>query len=378
MRFRTIEFLISLAAVKPDLSPTGRALRALELLQAQPGITAAHLAAQLGVTERAARRYVAILREADIPVESTRGPYGGYRVGRGIRLPPLVFTAAEALGLVMAVLDGSHAAADADDPVGAALGKIIRALPENVSRPAATMRQHACAAPDRAAVRPGAGTTSALVAAVADQRRVRIGYRSESGRQWQEDVDPWAVVVRHGRWYLLCHSHRARAVRAYRIDRIQSAAANGGQFPPPGDLDYADLLEQHLGAGWEFETKVVFDAPYDEAARYVRPPMGRLDRIGDGKRCVLTGTTSNPAMYAGEWLAAIPIPFHVEGGPELRAAVTAVTQRLMAALGAPPGNEPSPPMNHAPVGLPAGPFTAHDVVDVPGAAREDAFDLRDR
>src|SRR5215472_4868058 len=270
MRFRTIGFLITLAHVKPGLSPTGRALRALELLQAQPGITAGQLAAQLNVTERAARRYVAILREAGIPVESARGPYGGYRLGRGIRLPPLVFSAAEALGLVMAVLDGSHAAADADDPVGAALGKIIGALPENIGRQAATMRRHAAAAPDRGAVRPGTETTSALVAAVAGQRRVSIGYRSESGRQWAEDVDPWAVVVRHGRWYLLCHSHRAGAVRAYRVDRIQSVAAGGERFRAPGDLDHVDLLEQHLGAGWPFETKVVFDAPCDRVARYVR------------------------------------------------------------------------------------------------------------
>jgi len=324
--------------VKADLSPTGRALRALELLQAQPGSTAAQLAAQLGVSERAARRYVAILREADIPVESTRGPYGGYRVGRGVRLPPLVFTAAEALGLVMAVLDGSHAAADADDPVGAALGKLIRALPENVGRQAGAMRRHASAAPDRGAVRPGTETTSALVAAVAVQRQVSIGYRSESGKQWQEDVDPWAVVVRHGRWYLLCHSHRARAVRAYRIDRIQSVAEGGEQFRAPGDLDYVDLLEQHLGVGWDFETQVVFDAPHDEVARYVRPPMGRLEPIDDGGRCVLIGTTSNPPMYAGEWLAAIPVTFHVEGGPELRAAVADLTARLTAALGTPPGN----------------------------------------
>jgi predicted DNA-binding transcriptional regulator YafY len=320
--------------VKSGLSPTGRALRALELLQAQPGITATQLAAQLGVTERAVRRYVAILREADIPVESTRGPYGGYRAGRGLRLPPLMFSAAEALGLVMAVLDGSHAAADADDPVSAALGKIIRALPENIGRQAATMRRHASAAPDRGAIRPGTETTSALVAAVAAQRRVSIGYRSEAGRQWEEDVDPWAVVVRHGRWYLLCHSHRARAVRAYRIDRIQSVAAGDEQFPAPEDLDHVDLLEQHLGTGWEFETKVVFDAPYDHVARYVRPPMGRLERTDDGARCVLTGTTSNPAMYAGEWLAAIPVRFHVAGGPELRAAVAAVAERLAAALGA--------------------------------------------
>jgi predicted DNA-binding transcriptional regulator YafY len=322
--------------VKAVLSPTARALRALELLQAQPRITGAQLAAQLDVTERAARRYVAILREADVPVESARGPYGGYMLGRGIRLPPLVFTATEALGLVMAVLDGSHAAADADDLVGAALGKIIRVLPENVGRQAATMRRHASAAPDRGAVRPGTETTSALVDAIAAQRRVSIGYRSQSSRQWTEDVDPWAVVVRHGLWYLLCHSYRAHAVRAYRIDRIQSVAAGSEQFRAPGNLDYADLLEQHLGTGWEFETNVIFDAPYAEVARYVRPPMGLLERTGDGARCVLTGTTSNPAMYAGEWLAAIPIRFHVEGGPELRAAVAAVAERLTAALSAPP------------------------------------------
>ena len=322
--------------MKADLSPTGRALRTLELLQSQPGITAAQLAAQLGVTERAARRYVAILREAEIPVESTRGPFGGYRVGRGIRLPPLVFSAAEALGLVMAVLDGSHAAADADDPVGAALGKIIRALPENIGHQAAALRRHASAVPDRGAARPGMETTSALVAAVAAQRQVSISYRSESGRQWAENIDPWAVVVRHGRWYLLCQSHRARAVRAYRIDRIQAVTEGGEPFRAPDNLDFADVLEQHLAAGWQFETRVVFDVPLDEAARYVRRPMGQLSSIDDGARCVLTGTTSNPAMYAGEWLAAIPIPFQVTGGPELRAAVAAVTVRLTAALSTSP------------------------------------------
>ena len=54
-----------------EISPTARALRALDILQSRPGITATDLAQRLGVTERAARRYVAILREADIPVESS-------------------------------------------------------------------------------------------------------------------------------------------------------------------------------------------------------------------------------------------------------------------------------------------------------------------
>jgi hypothetical protein len=112
-------------------------------------------------------------------------------------------------------------------------------------------------------------------------------------------------------------------------------------FGTPGLLQPA-VTQRHI------ETEVakcvggVSDAPYDEVARYVRPPMGRLNRTGDGERCVLTGTTSNPAMYAGKWQAAIPIRFHVAGGPELRAAVAAVTERLTAALGEAPGNERLP------------------------------------
>src|SRR5207247_10503922 len=104
--------------------------------QTGPSATAGEPGAWLGVTGRAARRYVGILREAGIPVESARGPYGGYRLGRGTRLPPVVFTEPEALGLVMAVLDGQPAAADVGALVGSALGQGIRALPERVGRQA--------------------------------------------------------------------------------------------------------------------------------------------------------------------------------------------------------------------------------------------------
>ncbi|GAB2581529.1 WYL domain-containing protein [Streptomyces capparidis] len=307
-----------------DLSPTARALRTMEILQTRPGATADELAASLGVTERAARRYIGILREAGIPVESTRGPYGGYRLGRGTRLPPVVFTEPEALGLVMAALD------DADELVGSALSKVIRALPENVGRQAAALRDHASAAPDPYSARPDPATTSALVAASAVRRSVRVEYRSESGKEWEEEVDPWALVVRHGRWYLLCRSHRADAIRTYRVDRIGAVRPTTRAFDPPADLDPVATLEENLGTGWEYPTRVVFDAPLPEVARWVRPPMGRLEASGDG--CVLVGSTSSPEMYAQQWLARMPFGFRVEGGPELRAAVAAVAARFTAAL----------------------------------------------
>jgi predicted DNA-binding transcriptional regulator YafY len=306
-------------------------LRALELLQARTGITAEQLGERLEVTERAARRYIEILREAGIPVESSRGPHGGYRLRRGTRLPPVVFSQDEALGLVMAVLDARPSAADADDLVGAALTKVIQALPEAVGRQAAMLREHAAAVPDQRPTRADPATTSALVAAVAGCRRVHLTYRSETGNEWDTDVDPWAVVVRHGRWYLLCHSHRADAIRTYRIDRMRAVQQTPDEFDPPEDLDPVAALEENLGSGWPFSTRVVFEAPMVEVAPWIRPPMGRLDPLGEYE-CVLTGSTRNTAMYVLEWLAPIPFAFRVEGGEELRATVSTLAGRLAAAV----------------------------------------------
>jgi predicted DNA-binding transcriptional regulator YafY len=318
------------AARVSEISPTARALRALEILQNRPGCTADELAQRLGVTDRAARRYVAILREAGIPVESVRGPYGGYRLGRGVRLPPLVFSAAEALGLVMAVLDGRHAAADNEDPVGSGLGKIIRALPVSVGRQAATMREHARAVPDRW-TRPDPAITSALVEAVGEQRQVRIGYRSAAGHTHSFEVDPWSVVVRYGRWYLLCFAHHADAVRTYRIDRVTAVGEGTRTFVTPDGLDPVSVLEANLASGWEFDTRVLFDAPAAEVAPWLRPTMGRLEPLGE-HRCVVVGSTSNPTMYAGEWLAGMPFEITVEGGPELRRAVAELAERMARAV----------------------------------------------
>ena len=309
-----------------DTSPTARALLALEHIQGSPGITAGRLAERLGVTERAARRYVAILREAGIPLESERGPYGGYRVGRGLRLPPLMFEAAEALALVMAVLDGHHQAADPTDPAGSALGKIVRALPEPIAAQAAAVRRAAAPAPDRSAARPDPQTTTTLVQASVDRRRVRIGYRTEAGREWSQEVDPWAVVIRHGRWYLLCWSHAASARRAFRIDRVTATTVLDPTFALPPGLDPVTELDDHLAAGWEYDVEVLIEASPDRVAAVVPRALGRIEDVARGSSR-LVGSTSNPTWYA-EQLAVLPVPFRIVNGPELRAAAQQIAQRM--------------------------------------------------
>jgi predicted DNA-binding transcriptional regulator YafY len=315
--------------VKPDASPTARALLVLELIQGSPGITADRLSDKLGVSERAARRYVGILREAGIPIESVRGPYGGYRLGRGLRLPPLMFTATEALGLVMAVLDGHHEASDPTDPVGGALGKIMRALPEPVAAQAEAVRRTTAPAPDRAAARPNPETTTELVQACSNHRRVRITYRSEAGSQWDIEADPWAVVVRHGRWYLLCWSRAAGARRAYRVDRVIAVEVLDGSFTPPTDLDPVAVLEEHLAVGWAYETEVVIEAPMDTVAPCIPRALGRLEPL-DAQTTRLVGSTDNPWWYA-ERLVAISAAYRIVRGPELQHAARVIGRRLLAA-----------------------------------------------
>jgi predicted DNA-binding transcriptional regulator YafY len=144
------------------------------------------------------------------------------------------------------------------------------------------------------------------------------------------EVEPWAVVVRHGRWYLLCQTRAAGARRAYRIDRVQHLDVIDETFSPPPDLDPVAALEEQLAVGWEFQAEVIIEAPAEDVARCVPRSLGRLEPI-DGSTSRLTGSTSNPAWYA-EQLAAIPVPYRISRGAEVQEAARAIGQRLLAAV----------------------------------------------
>jgi predicted DNA-binding transcriptional regulator YafY len=308
-----------------DASPAARALLVLEMIQNAPGITADRLAERLGLSDRAVRRHVGILREAGIPVESTRGRYGGYRIGRGMRLPPLMFTPTEALGLVMAVLEG-HPAGE-DDPVGQALGKIVRALPEPLARPADAVRR----VPARGwqVVVPDVEVTARLVQASDAGERVRLRYGFDHEREWEIEFDPWAVVVRHRRWYLLGWSHGKDARRVLRVDRVRSVEVLPQRFEAPAGLDPLAAVEEQLSMGWKYDVEVVIDAPVEKCRHWLPRSFGRLEEIDDGTTR-LVATTDEPDWYAAQ-LAALPMSFHLVGSPEVREAMVVLGRRLLDA-----------------------------------------------
>lgn len=265
-------------------------------------------------------------------MESIRGTHGGYRLGHGVRLSPVSFTENEALRLVMAVLGGQSTSQSNEDLLDSALSKVIRVLPDAVAQQASTIREYAATVPDRHLTPPEPSVASTLVTAIAGKVSVLLNYRNAGGRESVVEVDPWAVIVRFHYWYLLGNSHQAEAVRTYRLDRIDSVRPTSVSFEPPQNLDPVASLEQNLGQGWKFQTRVIFDEPFASVKPWISPTMGTLTALDDG--CLLVGSTSNPAMYVQERLAVLPFSFRIEDSPELLAEVSALAQRFNQALAA--------------------------------------------
>jgi predicted DNA-binding transcriptional regulator YafY len=238
-----------------------------------------------------------------------------------------MFTATEALGLVMAVLDGT--AVDAMDPVGSALGKVMRVLPESVANAAEIVWKVSARDRDPGARSPDPEITSALVQACDSRRRLSLRYRLGSRGERTMEVDPWAVVVRRGRWYLLCWSHTRDARRVLRVDRVVRVEVLDGTFTPPAALNPVAALEEHLAEGWAYEVEVVVDAPVDTVSRWIPRNLGRCEAIG-AERTRLVATTDEPDWYARQ-LTVIDAPFRIVKPRELAEAADVLGRRLVRA-----------------------------------------------
>jgi predicted DNA-binding transcriptional regulator YafY len=246
-----------------------------------------------------------------------------------MQLPPLMFTAAEAIGLVMAVLEGHRGAADPADPVGCALAKIARVLPTRLERPVLAFRdRNAPRKTTETVVNPELVTT--LIESCASAKRLRLQYQLGKLDGFSMEIDPWAVVLRHSRWYLLGWSPAKQARRVLRVDRITSVEAGHETFIPPDDLDALRTLEDHLSQGWTHPVEVLVEASVEDTSRWVSRSHGRLEPCDDG-RTWLRATTDNPGWYVRQ-LAAIQAPFRVVGSPRIQQAMTQLGRELTASV----------------------------------------------
>src|ERR1700761_6549565 len=166
--------------------PTARVLSLLELLQSGGVRTVTELAGQLGVDERTVRRYVDHLIDLDVPVESVRGRYGGYRLAPGYRMPPLMLSDDEALAVMLGLIAGRRTGLVITTGTASetAAAKIRRALPDRIPRRlAAVLSSLAFTPPPGDAPAPDTAVLLSIADAVQHHRPISVRYTAGDGRR---------------------------------------------------------------------------------------------------------------------------------------------------------------------------------------------------
>jgi predicted DNA-binding transcriptional regulator YafY len=316
--------------------PTARVLALLELLQAGGQHTVVSLGERLGVDERTVRRYASHLVDLGIPIDVTRGRYGGYRLAPGFKLPPLMFTDDEAVAVVLGL-----ATAAASPAADSAAGKVRRVLPATLAgRIDALLSTMDTTAPARRSVTPDAGALLALADAARRHRTVTIAYTAWRGRASTRDLDPYGLVLHSGRWYLTGWDHASAEIRTFRLDRVRSVAAGQHTFTPPADFDPVEHVLAGLAAvPYTHAVSVVLATDSATARRRIPRSVAALTEVPAGVRMTLR---AERLAGVAEMLASLGCRFAVEEPAELRDEVRALAHRLLASVDDAPATPRSP------------------------------------
>ncbi|MFE7509325.1 helix-turn-helix transcriptional regulator [Promicromonospora sp. NPDC057488] len=326
----------------PSTATSTRLLSLLSLLQVRRDWPAEQLAHRLGVSDRTVRRDVDRLRELGYPVRTARGPDGGYRLGAGSDLPPLLFDDEQAVALAVALRTAVATGAGIEEAAARALTTVRQVLP-------ARLRQRVDALEVTAAGPPGAGdrvdtgVLLALSATVRSREEVRFDYAAPGSPGGAEAVpgpprrvQPHHLVVRSGRWYLVGWAPEPGEWRTYRVDRMTPRVPNGPRFSPrpvPGG-DVGAFLEARFkgSAGadaWPCTGEVILGLPAARVAPFAGD--GLAEALGPDRTRLRTGSWSWAALAAT--LARFDAEIEVVGPPALRDAFADLSRRAARAAG---------------------------------------------
>jgi len=222
-----------------------RLISLIMLLQRRPNQKAAELAEELGVSVRTIHRYIAMLDEMGIPVYSERGPYGGFSLVRGYKMPPLVFTPDEAVAVYLgtSLVEEIWGQLYRDAAQGA-LAKLVNVLPDEQRHEVAWARRTLLATGmHRTDFTPLVPLLEKLRRAARERRRVTMAYRSRGQSETlQRDFAPYALIHRWGWWYVIGYCHLREAMRTFRVDRIVELMLLGQTFEVLPDFDVQEYL----------------------------------------------------------------------------------------------------------------------------------------
>lgn len=306
---------------------TERVLRLLALLQRRSSWTATELAGELGVTDRCVRRDVERLRAVGYPVHATAGVGGGYQLGAGTRLPPLLFDDEEAIATAVSLrLAAGGTVAGAGEAALRALAKLDQVMP-----PRLRAEVRAVQGATETLVDPGVEVDPELLVTLAracrDAVRVRFRYTGRDGGDHERTAEPVRMVATDRRWYLMAWDVDRDDWRTFRLDRMREVAATTWRFRAREHPDPVAYVQRSMTeAPYRYVARVRLHARPESVRELVPPQVGRVEDDRDGWCVLVVG--GDDLDWLAVHVARLGFPAEVLEPPELREAAARLAGRL--------------------------------------------------
>ncbi|MCT7658258.1 helix-turn-helix transcriptional regulator [Mycobacterium deserti] len=308
---------------------TGRVLQLLGLMQSRRVWTSEDLADRLGVTTRSVRRDVERLRALGYPVHASRGHGGGYQLGAGAALPPLLLDPDEAVAMAVCLrLAAGGSVAGVGESALRALSKLDQVMPSR-------LRSQVSAVHDTTVTLTSPSTDSpvepdvlmTLARACRDREHVSARYVDIRGNETQRRLEPYQLVTTGRRWYLLAYDRDKQDWRSLRLDRMSDVRAMGSTFVARDAPDAAAYVQMSISSSpYRYIARVRFHAPESVLAQHFSPASVTIEADGP-HACIVTAGADDPERMIF-YFATVGCDFEVLEPPEVKAAVGAVAERL--------------------------------------------------
>jgi predicted DNA-binding transcriptional regulator YafY len=319
---------------------TERVLTLLGLLQQRQAWTSAELADRLGVTPRTVRRDVERLRALGYPVHAVHGVGGGYRLGPGQDLPPLLFDDEEAIATAVSLLAGAGGAvAVAGDAALRALTKLDRVLP---TRLRTEVRALSGSVESFGGGRPPVDpeVLMSLARACRDEVEAGFDYPARGGVR-RRRVEPYRLVASDRRWYLLAYDLDRDDWRTFRVDRMTEVSARTWRFRPRAAPAAAAYVQEGVASRvYPHQARFLIHAPAHTVRAQISASAAVVRPRG-GDRCELLSGAGNLDLVLVHVLL-LGHDFEVIDPPELGSRCRVLADRLLSAGAA---TSPAPDMN---------------------------------
>ncbi|HEX6335563.1 MAG TPA: YafY family protein [Jiangellaceae bacterium] len=302
------------------LETSARLLRLLSLLQTPRDWTGGELADRLGVSARTVRHDIDRLRSLGYPVNATRGSAGGYRLGAGAKLPPLLLDDDEAVAVAVGLRSAAGGSiAGIGESALLALSKLENVLPSRLRRRVNALHTHTVTVlPDRSGPSVDPEVLTLIAGLCRDHERLRFDYQSHRGSASRRDVEPYTLANWGRRWYLVAYDLSRGDWRTFRVDRMTPKIPTGPRFTPrePPFDDVAAYVSGNVSAAaWRYRARVTVHAPAEVVAERINPAVGTVQPV-DEASCVLN-TGADTVETLAIYLSLLGVDFTVTEPPEL-------------------------------------------------------------